>query len=72
MAEVTVEIVGLEESESRELLDEYGDRVEVKTILLDDEMPDRIRELIEERHPPSPDSSWSTAGSRRSGGSRST
>lgn len=37
-----------------ELLDEYGDRIEVKTILLDDEMPDRIRTLIEERHPPIP------------------
>ena len=84
MAEVTVEIVGLEESECGpfpcdetrscgletcypsnnlmdaisalrdELLDRYGDTVEVKTILLDDEMPDHVRTLIEERHPPIP------------------
>ena len=37
-----------------ELLDLYGDRVEVKTTLLDDAMPDHIRKLIEERHPPIP------------------
>ncbi|NLB01207.1 MAG: hypothetical protein GX837_09685 [Methanomicrobiales archaeon] len=84
MAEVTVEIVGLEESEcgpfpcdetrscgletcypSNRLLDAisalrdeliaaYGDAIEVKTTLIDDEMPDYVRKLIEERHPPIP------------------
>lgn len=37
-----------------ELLDEYGDKVEVKTTLIDEEVPDHIREIIEERHPPIP------------------
>jgi hypothetical protein len=37
-----------------ELLADYGERVEVKTTLLDEEMPDHIREIIEERHPPIP------------------
>jgi len=37
-----------------ELLDLYGDRVEVKTTLLDEAMPDHIRTIIEERHPPIP------------------
>lgn len=84
MAEVTVEIVGLAESdcgpfpcdETRscgletcypsnrlmdaigalrdELLAEYGDKIEVKMTLIDEEMPEYVRELIEERHPPIP------------------
>jgi len=84
MAEVTVEIVGLEESECGpfpcdetrscgletcypsnrlidaigalrdELLAEYGDTVEVKMTLIDEEMPEYVRELIEKRHPPIP------------------
>ncbi len=37
-----------------ELLADYGDRVEVQVILIDEEMPDHIRKLIEERHPPIP------------------
>ena len=84
MAEVTVEIVGLTESECGpfpcdetrtcgletcypsnslmnaigalrdELLAGYGDRVEVKMTLLDEAMPDYVRKIIEERHPPIP------------------
>lgn len=84
MAEVIVEIVGLEESECGpfpcdetrscgletcypsnrllnaisalrdELIAAYGDAIEVKTTLIDDEMPDYVRKLIEERHPPIP------------------
>ena len=84
MAEVTVEIVGLEESECgpfpcdetrscglatcspsnnlidaisalrAELLDLYGDTVELKLTLHDDEKPDYVREIVEERHPPIP------------------
>jgi hypothetical protein len=84
MAEVTVEIVGLEESECGpfpcdetrscgletcypsnnlidaisalrdELLDLYGDTVEVKLTLIDEGMPDYVREIVEERHPPIP------------------
>jgi hypothetical protein len=37
-----------------ELLDEYDEKVEVKTTLIDEEVPDYIREIIEERHPPIP------------------
>lgn len=37
-----------------ELLDEYGDSVEVMMTLIDDEMPEHVREIIEERHPPIP------------------
>jgi hypothetical protein len=37
-----------------ELLAEYGDKIEVKMTLIDEEMPEYIRELIEERHPPIP------------------
>ncbi|MDN7013037.1 hypothetical protein FGW20_08290 [Methanoculleus sp. FWC-SCC3] len=37
-----------------ELLAGYGDNVEVKTTLIDEEVPDRIKEIIEERHPPIP------------------
>ncbi|NLZ29245.1 MAG: hypothetical protein GX885_00585 [Methanomicrobiales archaeon] len=84
MAEVTVEIVGLEESdcgpfpcdETRscgleacypsnrmidaisalryELLAEYGDTVEVLMTLIDDAMPEHIKDIIEKRHPPIP------------------
>lgn len=84
MAEVIVEIIGLEESdcgpfpcdETRscgleacypsnrmidaigalrdELLAEYDDRVAVKMTLIDEEIPDHVREIIEDRHPPIP------------------
>ncbi|MFA5615067.1 MAG: hypothetical protein WC993_11435 [Methanoculleus sp.] len=84
MVEVTVEIVGFEESECGpfpcdetrscgletcypsnrlmdaisalrdELLAEYDDRVLVKMTLIDEEIPEYIRKLIEERHPPIP------------------
>ncbi|KUK61549.1 hypothetical protein [Methanoculleus sp.] len=37
-----------------ELLAGYGEKVEVKTTLLDEEMPDHIRKIIEERQPPIP------------------
>jgi hypothetical protein len=37
-----------------ELKREYGDSVEVKTTLLDNEMPEYVREIIEKRHPPIP------------------
>lgn len=37
-----------------ELIAAYGDAIEVKTTLIDDEMPDYVRKLIEERHPPIP------------------
>ncbi|KDE56145.1 hypothetical protein [Methanoculleus sp. MH98A] len=37
-----------------ELLAGYGEKVEVKTTLIDEGVPDRIREIIEERHPPIP------------------
>jgi len=37
-----------------ELLAQYADRVEVKMTLLDEGMPDHIRKIIEERHPPIP------------------
>lgn len=37
-----------------ELLAEYGDKVEVKMTLIDEEMPDYVREIIEKRHPPIP------------------
>jgi hypothetical protein len=33
---------------------EYGDRVRLKTVLLDDGIPEGIRLLIEEHHPPVP------------------
>ncbi|KUG19975.1 MAG: hypothetical protein KO206_06540 [Methanomicrobiaceae archaeon] len=36
------------------ILEEYGDRVEVQLTLLDEEMPEHIREIIEKRHPPLP------------------
>ncbi len=84
MVEVTVEIVGFEESECGpfpcdetrscgletcypsnrlmdaigalrdELLAEYDDKVLVKMTLIDKEIPEYIRKLIEERHPPIP------------------
>ncbi len=84
MADVTVEIVGLSESEcgpfpcdetrscglevcypSNRMMDaisalrdelkkEYGDRVEVQLTIIDEAVPDYIRALIEERHPPIP------------------
>jgi hypothetical protein len=37
-----------------ELFAEYGDRVVVKTTLIDEGMPEYVRLLIEERHPPIP------------------
>ena len=37
-----------------ELLADYGDRVEVQVTLIDEGMPDHIRKIIEERHPPIP------------------
>ena len=37
-----------------ELLAGYGDTVEVKTTLIDEEVPDYVREIVEERHPPIP------------------
>ncbi len=37
-----------------ELLAVYGDKVEVRTTLIDEEVPDHIRKIIEERHPPIP------------------
>jgi len=84
MVEVTVEIVGFEESECGpfpcdetrscgletcyssnrlmdaigalrdELLAEYDDKVLVKMTLIDEEIPEYVRKLIEERHPPIP------------------
>ena len=84
MVEVTVEIVGFEESECGpfpcdetrscgletcypsnrlidaisalrdELLNEYGDKVLVKMTLIDEEIPEYVRKIIEERHPPIP------------------
>ena len=37
-----------------ELLAGYGDKVEVKMTLIDEGMPDHVRKIIEERHPPIP------------------
>jgi hypothetical protein len=37
-----------------ELFAEYGDRVVVKTTLIDEGMPEYVRRLIEEHHPPIP------------------
>ncbi len=84
MADVTVEIVGLSESEcgpfpcdetrscglevcypSNRMIDavsalrdelerEYGDRVEILMTLIDEAMPEHVRAIIEERHPPIP------------------
>jgi hypothetical protein len=36
------------------LLEEYGDRVQVSLILIDDEIPTFVKEIIEEHYPPLP------------------
>ncbi|MDD1678759.1 MAG: hypothetical protein LUO93_06195 [Methanomicrobiales archaeon] len=36
------------------LVKEYGDRVAFRVVLLDDGIPEEIRSLIEEHHPPVP------------------
>jgi hypothetical protein len=38
----------------RALAEKYGDRVTVTLILLDDGIPDRVKEIIERSHPPLP------------------
>jgi hypothetical protein len=37
-----------------ELEKEYGDRVEVQLTIIDEAMPEHVRQLLEERHPPIP------------------
>ncbi|MFY9193792.1 MAG: hypothetical protein WAN99_00240 [Methanoculleus sp.] len=37
-----------------ELLADYGDTIEVLMTLIDDGIPEHIRKIIEERHPPIP------------------
>jgi hypothetical protein len=42
------------ESLQSELCKEYGDRVEVRLILIDKEIPGYIREILESQYPPLP------------------
>ena len=36
------------------LKEEYGDRIEIQLTLLDEGVPDYVKEIVEKRHPPLP------------------